>query len=150
MIRSVKKGFEGDIAEVYVRKKEIEGIKVDIKITMLGSEGAGKSTLVGVLISGKQDDGKGAARTNVFRHKHEIMDGRTSSISQQILGFDCQGEVITNRNKFGLLSWAQIVEASTKILTFIDVAGNEKYAKTMIRGLCSHYPDYALILIDST
>mmetsp|Transcript_3072 Transcript_3072/g.2931 ORF Transcript_3072/g.2931 Transcript_3072/m.2931 type:complete len:283 (+) Transcript_3072:759-1607(+) len=34
-------------------------------------------------------------------------------------------------------------------MTFIDVAGNEKYAKTMIRGLCSHYPDYALILIDS-
>jgi len=29
------------------------------------------------------------------------------------------------------------------------VAGNEKYAKTMIRGICSHYPDYALILIDS-
>jgi elongation factor 1-alpha len=77
----VKKGFEGDIAEVYVRKKEIEGIKVDIKITMLGSEGAGKSTLVGVLISGKIDDGKGSARTNVFRHKHEVMDGRTSSIS---------------------------------------------------------------------
>jgi len=41
------------------------------------------------------------------------------------------------------------VEQSTKVLTFIDVAGNEKYAKTMIRGLCSHYPDYALILIDS-
>ena len=78
------------------------------------------------------------------------MDGRTSSISQQILGFDFQGEIITNRNKFGPLSWAQIVEASTKILTFIDVAGNEKYAKTMIRGLCSHYPDYALILIDPT
>lgn len=48
---------------------------------MLGSEGAGKSTLVGVLISGKADDGKGTARTNVFRHKHEVMDGRTSSIS---------------------------------------------------------------------
>lgn len=34
-------------------------------------------------------------------------------------------------------------------MTFIDVAGNEKYAKTMIRGICSHYPDYALILIDA-
>jgi GTPase len=34
-------------------------------------------------------------------------------------------------------------------LTFIDVAGNEKYAKTMIRGICCHYPDYALILVDA-
>jgi GTPase len=48
---------------------------------MLGGEGAGKSTLIGVLISGKKDNGKGLARTKVFRHKHEILDGRTSSIS---------------------------------------------------------------------
>lgn len=34
-------------------------------------------------------------------------------------------------------------------MTFIDVAGNEKYAKTMIRGICSHYPDYALIVVDA-
>jgi GTPase len=34
-------------------------------------------------------------------------------------------------------------------LTFIDVAGNEKYAKTMIRGICSHYPDYVMIVIDA-
>lgn len=35
-------------------------------------------------------------------------------------------------------------------MTFIDVAGNEKYAKTMIRGICSHYPDYAVIFVDSS
>ena len=29
------------------------------------------------------------------------------------------------------------------------MAGNEKYAKTMIRGICSHYPDYALIVVDA-
>lgn len=49
---------------------------------MLGAESAGKSTLLGVLISGKRDNGKGYARTTVCRHKHEILDGRTSSISQ--------------------------------------------------------------------
>ena len=41
------------------------------------------------------------------------------------------------------------MEQSQKILTFIDVAGNEKYAKTMIKGICSHYPDYALIVVDA-
>ena len=34
-------------------------------------------------------------------------------------------------------------------MTFIDVGGNEKYAKTMIRGICSHYPDYVMIVIDA-
>lgn len=30
------------------------------------------------------DNGKGLARTNVFRHKHEILCGKTSSISHQV------------------------------------------------------------------
>ena len=81
MINKVKKGIEGDLAEVQVRRNQIVALNVDIKITLLGSEGAGKSTLIGVLTSGKRDNGKGGARTNVFRHKHEILDGRTSSIS---------------------------------------------------------------------
>ena len=41
------------------------------------------------------------------------------------------------------------MESSSKILTFIDVAGHEKYAKTMIRGICSLYPDYAMIVVDA-
>jgi len=41
------------------------------------------------------------------------------------------------------------MEESTKVITFIDVGGNEKYAKTLTRGLCVHYPDYALIVIDA-
>ena len=80
-VLEVKNGFEGAFAKIQVKRNEIEGLKIDIKITMLGGEGAGKSTLIGVLISGKRDDGKGLARTNVFRHKHEILDGKTSSIS---------------------------------------------------------------------
>lgn len=59
LVTKVKKGLEGFISEVKVRRNELEGIKIDIKITMLGSEGAGKSTLIGVLISGKKDNGKG-------------------------------------------------------------------------------------------
>ena len=37
------------------------------------------------------------------------------------------------------------MEDSSKVITFIDVGGNERYAKTLVRGLCIHYPDYALI-----
>lgn len=29
------------------------------------------------------------------------------------------------------------------------MAGDQKYAKSMIRGICSHYPDYALIVVDA-
>ena len=41
------------------------------------------------------------------------------------------------------------MEDSSKVITFIDVGGNERYAKTLIKGLCVHYPDYALIFVDA-
>ena len=61
-----------------------------------GSVDAGKSSLVGVLTHGMDgrpllDNGSGSARMNVFQHKHEIETGRTSSLSQQMLGYDEEG-----------------------------------------------------------
>lgn len=60
-----------------------------------GSMDSGKSTLVAVLTHGADgrpllDNGRGSARMAVFRHKHEIESGRTSSISQQV-GAGCCG-----------------------------------------------------------
>ena len=57
------------------------------------SQEAGKSTLIGVLCTGKLDNGKGLARTQVFRHNHEIETGRTSCISHHLLHFDDNGQV---------------------------------------------------------
>lgn len=54
-----------------------------------GAVESGKSTLVAILTNGARgrpilDNGRGSARMAVFRHKHEIESGRTSSISQQV------------------------------------------------------------------
>ena len=35
------------------------------------------------------------------------------------------------------------------MITLIDVGGNERYTKSLIKGLCVHYPDYALIVVDT-
>ena len=55
---------------------------------------AGKSSMLGVLVKGDLDDGRGKARVNLFRHKHEIETGRTSSVGMEIMGFDTKGKVI--------------------------------------------------------
>ena len=55
-------------------------------MALLGDEDSGKSTLIGVLFTGSLDNGAGMKRLEVCRHVHEIEHGRTSSISQQILG----------------------------------------------------------------
>lgn len=61
-----------------------------------GSVDSGKSTLVACLTHGAAgspllDNGHGSARMAVFRHKHEIESGRTSSLSQQLLGYAADG-----------------------------------------------------------
>ena len=54
----------------------------------LGSTSAGKSTLLGVILSDKLDDGKGFARIKILNHKHEVLTGVTSSLTYTVVGFD--------------------------------------------------------------
>ncbi len=138
-------GESGKVAEVLVRRLA-EGEFLEIRVAVAGNVDSGKSTLVGVLTRGSLDNGRGAARINVFRHKHELETGRTSSISQQLLGFDSKGEIV-NYHLIEDHNWTNIIEASSKIITFIDLGGHEKYLKTTLFGLTGHQPDYVLLVI---
>ena len=60
----------------------------DTRIAVIGNVDSGKSTLVGVLTKSMMDDGRGSARKLVFNFSHEQANGRTSSIGQEIMGFD--------------------------------------------------------------
>jgi len=127
----------------------------DVRMAVVGNVDSGKSTLIGSMISGKLDDGRGLSRSKVFLHQHEAASGRTSCISQHIMGFDTQHKAVHQpvaasassaaKNK----SWKEVVSASRSIMTFIDLAGHEKYLKTTIAGLTGCFPDYALIIINS-
>ena len=52
--------------------------------------------MLGVLVKGDLDDGRGKARVNLFRHKHEIETGRTSSVGMEIMGCDTVGKVVSS------------------------------------------------------
>jgi GTPase len=92
---------------------------------------AGKSSTLGVLTRGGLDDGRGKARVNLFRHKHEIESGRTSSVGMEIMGFDTKGGVVMNVDKKNpaepgrKMSWEEVCEKSAKVISFIDLAGHE-------------------------
>jgi GTPase len=64
----------------------------NVKIAVIGNVDSGKSTLVGVLTKGENDDGRGSARTKVLNYKHEQESGRTSSMTTEIMGFRDGGE----------------------------------------------------------
>lgn len=83
---------------------------------------SGKSTLVAVLTNGARgrpilDNGRGSARMAVFRHKHEIESGRTSSISQQMVGYDEDGRVL-NYSGVAPLTPAEIATSARKVMVY--------------------------------
>eukprot|EP00697_Spironema_sp_BW2_P010343 gnl/Spiro4/25526_TR12726_c0_g1_i1.p1 gnl/Spiro4/25526_TR12726_c0_g1~~gnl/Spiro4/25526_TR12726_c0_g1_i1.p1 ORF type:complete len:698 (+),score=126.70 gnl/Spiro4/25526_TR12726_c0_g1_i1:88-2094(+) len=142
-------GRQGKIVELLIRQHS-KGALIDIRVAVIGNVDAGKSTMIGVLTTGRLDNGRGLVRAAVMNHKHEIETGRTSSISQQIIGFDSNGLSVNDRHcNLRLLTWPEIVQESTKLVTFIDLAGHEKYISTTIHGLSSHTPDYSCIMIGS-
>ena len=104
-----------------------------------GSVDSGKSTLIAVLSHGADsapilDDGAGRARTRVFRHKHEVQTGHTSSISQALLGYDADGRVLNYTGTHGLTA-VEISAAADKVLHFIDLGGHARFLKTALYGV---------------
>ena len=61
------------------------GSALEVRVAIIGNVDSGKSTMVGVLTRSMLDDGRGLARSKVFKHGHEESTGRTSSIGQHNL-----------------------------------------------------------------
>ncbi|KND90803.1 GTP-binding protein 1 [Tolypocladium ophioglossoides CBS 100239] len=120
---------------------------IETRIAVVGNVDAGKSSMLGVLVKGDLDDGRGKARVNLFRHKHEIETGRTSSVAMEIMGFDSVGTVVTSDTPGRKLSWEDIGKRSAKVITFTDLAGHEKYLRTTVFGLLSSSPNYCLLMV---
>lgn len=117
---------------------------VDLRLAVVGSQDAGKSTLLGVLTQGELDNGRGRARLNMLRHLHEIRSGRTSSISHEIIGFDTSGHVL---NYAEMTTAEEICENATKVVTFIDLAGHKKYLRTTLLGLMGYSPHHVMVVV---
>uniref|UniRef100_T1JDP2 Tr-type G domain-containing protein n=1 Tax=Strigamia maritima TaxID=126957 RepID=T1JDP2_STRMM len=143
-----RKNDKGIIAEFLVRKQADENDFMEIRVAVVGNVDAGKSTLLGVLTHSELDNGRGFARQKLFRHKHEMESGRTSSVGNDILGFDSKGNIVNKPDAHaGGLDWVKICEAASKIITFIDLAGHEKYLKTTVFGMTGHAPDFCMLMI---
>lgn len=145
-----KPAEEGTVAEYLVRNRADENDFMEVRVAVVGNVDAGKSTLLGVLTHGELDNGRGMARQRLFRHKHEMESGRTSSVGNDILGFDSRGDVVNKPDTHGAgLDWSRICQKSSKVITFIDLAGHERYLKTTIFGMTGHVPDFAMLMIGS-
>ncbi|KAF2851649.1 hypothetical protein T440DRAFT_498192 [Plenodomus tracheiphilus IPT5] len=128
------------------RPEDVDEV-IETRIAVVGNVDAGKSTMLGVLVKGGLDDGRGKARVNLFRHKHEIESGRTSSVGMEIMGFDSKSEVVVSNVAGRKLTWEEIGRRSAKVISFTDLAGHERYLRTTVFGLLSSEPNYCLLMV---
>ncbi|CAF3813523.1 unnamed protein product [Rotaria magnacalcarata] len=114
--------------EYLIRKHIDEEDFMEVRVAVTGNVDAGKSTLLGVLTHSILDDGRGIARQKLFRHKHEMETGRTSSVGCDILGFDTHGAIVNRPDVHGNQSsnWADIcaVVSGTTLKGIIKIGDN--------------------------
>lgn len=79
--------------EILIRKISEDTEFTRMRIAVLGNIESGKSSLISVLTHNELDNGQGKARLNLLRHIHEIQTGHTSSICNEIMGFNNSAQV---------------------------------------------------------
>ncbi|KAH8057060.1 hypothetical protein JL721_9796 [Aureococcus anophagefferens] len=120
-MRSLSNLFGGGAEEEDVDQAPLKPLKApaadattwdasDVRVAMIGNVDSGKSTLIGVLTAGGLDDGRGGARSLVLRHKHEQENGRTSTVSVELMGFQGERQVLPTARQHAQ-RWKEVVDA---------------------------------------
>ncbi|KAK4612220.1 GTP-binding protein 2 [Fulvia fulva] len=123
-----------------------------LRITLTGPTMSGKSTLLGTLTTSTLDNGRGKSRLSMLRHRHEITSGMTSSVTQELLGYQdsTEGSVeVVNYATENIASWIDIhaAAAGSRLVFVSDSAGHPRYRRTTLRGLVGWAPHWTLLCI---
>ncbi|KAK3718669.1 hypothetical protein LTR37_004886 [Vermiconidia calcicola] len=123
-----------------------------LRITLTGPTMSGKSSLLGTLTTSTVDNGRGKSRLSMLRHRHEISSGVTSSVTQEVLGYQDKDDgniAVVNYATANVASWIDIHVASrgSRLLFFSDSAGHPRYRRTTLRGLVGWSPHWTLLCV---
>ena len=134
-----------------------ETLKRDqLRVSLTGSTTSGKSSLLGTLSTSTLDNGRGKSRLSLLKHRHEIVTGVTSSLAQELLGYDHSAlstkppyTKVINYASGNVSSWDDIHNASerNRLVFVTDSAGHPRYRRTTVRGLVSWAPHWTLCCV---
>lgn len=114
----------------------------EVKILVAGAVDSSKSTTIGVLVTGKLDNGE--IYKEVDRHEHEKRSGKTSSISMHYMTKSF-GDV-SDTAKLSELSKDETL--SSKIISLCNLCGHQQYFKNTLYGMSGTYADYGMLLVN--
>ncbi|MBS7288095.1 MAG: 50S ribosome-binding GTPase [Candidatus Freyarchaeota archaeon] len=144
--RKVYKTERGLVVKYVLEREEVDVGEV-ISLSFAGRVNAGKSTLIGVLLGGKLDDGRGGARAYLLKHPQELRKGQTADLHYAFIGFDGRGEVIEYEDPLSKEERARVLDEAKRIVTLVDAPGHAEYLKSMIRSILGSDSQYGVILI---
>lgn len=125
---------QGNDALELPRVKSLETTE-QLRITLTGPTTSGKSSLLGTLSTATLDNGRGKSRLSLLKHRHEIASGMTSSLAQELIGYN--GDKVVNFASGNVSSWTDIHASADhgRLVFFSDSAGHPRYRRTTVRGL---------------
>ncbi|KAK5327909.1 hypothetical protein LTR70_001532 [Exophiala xenobiotica] len=127
-----------------------EDSKQHLRVALLGASGAGKSSLLGTLTTSVLDNGRGKSRLSLLKHRHEIASGITSSVAQELLGYDV-GEsarnAVINYATGDVSSWPDVHSLANRLVFLSDSPGLPRYSKSTFRALVSWDPAWVVLCI---
>ena len=131
-----------------------------IRVTLAGATMSGKSSLLGTLSTSTLDNGRGSSRLSLLKHRHEIKSGMTSSVTQELVGYedisgDHSPDVRTkevNYSTDNVSSWTDIHARSCtgRLALMSDSAGHPRYRRTTVRGLLGCAPHWTMLCLPAS
>ncbi|KAI0817814.1 GTP-binding protein [Xylaria sp. FL0064] len=118
-----------------------------LRVSLVGPTNSGKTTILGTLANGTLDDGRGRSRSYLLKHRHEIASGRTSSVAQELIGYE--GQSVFNYTCMDIKAWPDIHDRAQdgRLVFLLDSAGHPRYQRTALRALVGWAPHWTLLCI---
>lgn len=149
------------VSKLSLTPKDHEGLNIStttdedpdreqLRIAILGASTAGKSSLLGTLTTSALDNGRGKSRLSLLKHRHEIASGITSSVAQELLGYQTGphcSNIVVNYATGDVSSWPDIHNLSNRLVFLSDSPGLPRYSKSTFRALMSWAPAWTMICI---
>ncbi|KAL9107054.1 MAG: hypothetical protein Q9227_008000 [Pyrenula ochraceoflavens] len=138
-------------------EEELQSTVEQLRISLTGVSGSGKSSLLGTLTTGTLDNGRGKTRLGLLRHRHEIVSGVTSSVAQELIGYTKPSETsdsdrshVINYAAGDVSSWNDIHSLTTthgRLVFVSDSPGTLRFSKSTFRTLMSWDPHWTILCV---
>ncbi|KIW49762.1 hypothetical protein PV05_11411 [Exophiala xenobiotica] len=121
-----------------------------LRVTLVGAASSGKSTLLGTLSTSTLDNGRGKSRLSLLKHRHEIASGITSSVAQELVGYEtdrARPNPVVNYASGDVSSWTDIQNLADRLVFLCDSPGLPRFAKSTFRSLISWKPSWTILCV---